>query len=89
MSEPEVRGMIDDDQLVVVNDKWGYRYAGPGFLEVGDLVVCPSAHRRGGWWIGKVTDIGSTYRGRFSTILRKASGDDVYEYARLLRESER
>ncbi|MBZ4319915.1 hypothetical protein [Streptomyces huiliensis] len=70
------RFQIDGDQVVTV-DGYGYRWKGPGTLEVGDRVLLPenyvSALRHGpGPFPGTVTELGTTYTGPLSTIVSRA-----------------
>ncbi|QLE70220.1 hypothetical protein FGW37_33135 [Streptomyces rectiverticillatus] len=67
---------VDSDQAVTV-DGYGYRWRGPGRLEVGDRVLLPenyvSALRHGpGPFPGTVTELGTTYTGNLSTIISRA-----------------
>lgn len=56
---------------------YGYRWSGPGRLEVGDRVLLPenyvSTLRHGpGPFPGTVTELGTTYTGTLSTIVARA-----------------
>ncbi|MGM7439910.1 hypothetical protein [Streptomyces tunisiensis] len=67
---------VDGDQAVTV-DGYGYRWRGPGTLEVGDRVLLPenyvSALRHGpGPFPGTVTELGTTYTGTLSMIISRA-----------------
>lgn len=67
---------IDDAQAVTV-DGYGYRWSGPGTLEVGDRVLLPENHvsrlRHGpGPFPGTVTELGTTYNGTLSRIISRA-----------------
>ncbi|MGW6214879.1 hypothetical protein [Streptomyces sp. NPDC055109] len=67
---------VDGHQAVTV-DGYGYRWTGPGALEVGDRVLLPanyvSAMRLGpGPFPGTVTELGTTYTGQLSTIVSRA-----------------
>ncbi|MEU9349008.1 hypothetical protein AB0D74_48210 [Streptomyces sp. NPDC048278] len=67
---------VDGDQAITV-DGYGYRWSGPGTLEVGDRVLLPenyvSAVRHGpGSFLGTVTELGTTYIGTLSTIISRA-----------------
>lgn len=67
---------VDGDQAVTV-EGYGYRWSGPGTLEVGDRVLLPenyvSALRHGpGPFPGTVTELGTTYTGTLSTIISRA-----------------
>lgn len=86
--ESEFRGMEGDDQLVEIDNKWGYAWGGSGLLEVGDMVVLPSAatiRRRGSvpWWVGRVTDYGSSWTGQHVRILRRATSGDLEIWAEI------
>lgn len=83
---PKYRGMEGDDQLVEIDGRYGYAWRGDPLLEVGDLVVLPStiAKRRRGvtaWWVGQVTDFGSSWTGTHVQVLRIATEDDVLRWA--------
>lgn len=88
VTPPDIRGMDGDDQLVVVNHKYGYAWPGPGFLKEGDIVVLPGASGRS-WWIGKVTDLGSDFNGQFKRIMRKATARDMEIYRERVEEEQR
>ncbi|WP_405504575.1 hypothetical protein [Streptomyces anulatus] len=67
---------VDGDQAVTV-DGYGYRWRGPGTLEVGDRVLLPENHvsalRHGsGPFPGTVTELGTTYTGTLSRIISRA-----------------
>lgn len=67
---------VDGDQAVTV-DGFGYRWRGPGRLDVGDRVLLPenfvSALRHGsGPFPGIVTELGTTYTGILSRIISRA-----------------
>ncbi|MFE9381251.1 hypothetical protein [Streptomyces sp. NPDC006855] len=67
---------VDGDQAVTV-DGYGYRWRGPGRLDVGDRVLLPenfvSALRHGsGPFPGTVTELGTTYTGTLSRIISRA-----------------
>lgn len=67
---------VDGDQAVTA-DGYGYRWRGPGTLDVGDRVLLPENHvsvlRHGsGPFPGTVTELGITYTGTFSRIVSRA-----------------
>lgn len=67
-------------QLVEVNG-YGYRWSGSPALEVGDKVLLPENYvsrlQHGpGPFPGKVTALGSTYKGHHSTIVSRCAADD-------------
>ncbi|MDJ1645214.1 hypothetical protein [Streptomyces pakalii] len=67
---------VDGDQAVTV-DGYGYRWRGPGRLDVGDRVLLPENHvsalRHGsGPFPGTVTELGTTYTGILSRIISRA-----------------
>lgn len=67
---------VDGDQTVTV-DGYGYRWNGPGTLDVGDRVLLPENHvsalRHGsGPFPGTVTELGTTYTGTLSRIISRA-----------------
>lgn len=84
--EPTYRGMEGDDQLIEVDNKWGYAWGGDKLLEVGDRVVLPSAARRRGataWWIGTVTGYGSAWTGQHKRVMRLATAYDLERWAEI------
>ncbi|WP_171171869.1 hypothetical protein [Streptomyces sp. I05A-00742] len=72
---------MDGDQVVGV-DGYAYRWRGDEPLAVGDRVLLPenyvSSMKYGrGPFPGVVTELGTTYRGPLSFIIRRAPADDV------------
>lgn len=56
-------------QLVTVDEKLGYAWAGSEPLAVGDKVRLPGNWVRPDGWVGEVTALGSTWEGDFVSIL--------------------
>ncbi|MFF7993421.1 hypothetical protein ACFZDG_26970 [Kitasatospora xanthocidica] len=74
--DAQKRRFEDCGAQAVTVDGYGYRWTGPGRLEVGDRVLLPenyvSALRHGpGPFPGTVTALGTTYSGALSTIVSR------------------
>lgn len=80
-----VRGMVDDDQIVEINQMFGYAWSGQDFLEVGDLVVLPSKDGKSEW-VGTVTGFGSTWPFDFKKVVRRAQIEDIEAHEKKLEE---
>lgn len=73
------RYTVDGHQAVTVG-RYSYLWTGQPPLEVGDQVLLPenyvSSLKQGpGPYVGTVTELGTTYTGSLSRILRRATGD--------------
>lgn len=90
MTEPKpLRGMLDDDQqLVEINNRFGYSWSGKPFLKVGDVVVLPTS-KNDGEWVGVVTNLGSSWDGQFKAVKRLAALEDIEKHEhRLIKQEE-
>lgn len=58
-------------QLVTIDYKLGYAWAGDEPLAAGDKVLLPGNWVHPHAWIGEVTSLGSTWKGDFSQILKR------------------
>lgn len=68
---------VDGGQAVTVGG-YGYRWCGPGTLEVGDRVLLPenyvsALHHGPGSFPGTVTELGTTYTGTLRRIISRAA----------------
>lgn len=71
MSTP-LRLKQDDMQIVEIDDKYAYAWPGRTDLKIGDAVVLPGSSWLGSpAWSGRVTKIGTSYRGPVAQILRR------------------
>lgn len=73
---------VSNDQVVEIEGRWAYRWAGEPPLTIGEHVILPSVPWRSGRpWIGRITGLGSTYDGELSYVIRRASEQDEADFS--------